>query len=179
MSKPVRFFGDDTPGSAPGVTLAQLRVARVGELEVHRPLPEDMGIWVGADAPPATCTRAEWLDAPDAGYWARLVEVSQATGLIAAGNDAATALDLEGAGAAGGGVFATVAASTGAKLAPADSTFGRLVTYVNGGANTVTMYPPTGGTIDDGASATIAAGKAKTFWCPYGAANTYYTVAAT
>lgn len=59
-------------------------------------------------------------------------------------------------------VFTTVAASTGAIL-PAGQATSDLVRVVNHGANALTVYPNTGGTVDGGASVSISAGAYKEF----------------
>jgi hypothetical protein len=51
----------------------------------------------------------------------------------------------------------TAGASTGIRVPPAET--GALMFIRNDGANTVTVYPATGGTINGGASTTIAAAK--------------------
>lgn len=52
----------------------------------------------------------------------------------------------------------TAAASTGIRVPPAET--GALMFIRNDGANTLTVYPATGGTINGSASTTIAAAKA-------------------
>lgn len=52
--------------------------------------------------------------------------------------------------------FSTVAASTGAKLMPTEA--GAVVTVRNSGANTLTLYPATGSTINGAASIAVPAG---------------------
>ena len=66
-----------------------------------------------------------------------------ATGLTATGSTQATALNLPAAT----NVFSTVAASTGAILNPGSP--GDVIDIYNGGANTLTVYPPVGGTINN------------------------------
>lgn len=66
-----------------------------------------------------------------------------ATGLTATGATQATALALP----AGTNAIATAAASTGVILPPA--TAGDVFAVYNGGANTVLVYPPVGGTINN------------------------------
>lgn len=66
------------------------------------------------------------------------------TGLVATGAAQATALPL----AAVISSFATVAASTGAIL-PADAAPGDMYEVYNGGANSLTVYPPVGGLINN------------------------------
>ena len=63
--------------------------------------------------------------------------------LTATGASQATALALP----AGTNAFGTVAASTGAILAP--GTAGDEIDIYNGGANSLTVYPPVGGTINN------------------------------
>ena len=87
------------------------------------------------------------------------VSASINTGLEATGSTSADALDLS----ADINVFATVAAGTGAKLydcQPAQQQW-----IFNSGALTLTIYPPDGGSIDGGASYSLAAGKAQVFTC--------------
>lgn len=69
-----------------------------------------------------------------------------ATGLVATGTTAADALQLSAVWNAVG----TTAASTGVKLPPTE--VGAMVCVYNGGASTLTVYPPTGSTINAGAS---------------------------
>jgi len=66
-----------------------------------------------------------------------------ATGLTAAGSTQATALALPAAN----NFIATAAASTGVILPPGNA--GDFVFVYNGGASTVTVYPPVGGTINN------------------------------
>jgi len=56
----------------------------------------------------------------------------------------------------------TVAASTGVKLPPAE--MGAMVVVFNSGANSLTVYPITGTTIDGGSSVAIATGKERIFF---------------
>lgn len=69
-----------------------------------------------------------------------------ATGLTAAGSTAATALAL----AATNNFVSTTGASTGVIL-PVGSPGDKVYVY-NGGANSLTVYPPTGATINNAAS---------------------------
>ena len=55
----------------------------------------------------------------------------------------------------------TTAASTGVKLWPAEA--GAVATIANDGANTLTVYPGTGATIDGAASVSIATTKRRIF----------------
>jgi hypothetical protein len=57
---------------------------------------------------------------------------------------------------------ATAAAGTGVKLPPAE--VGAMMFVRNDGANALTVYPQTGGTINGAASDSIAAGKAHLFF---------------
>lgn len=77
--------------------------------------------------------------------------------LTAAGSSATDALQLSA-------VFnrvSTVALSTGVKLPPAET--GAMVAVANDGANSLTVYPATGATIDGGASVAIATTKRRIF----------------
>jgi hypothetical protein len=93
------------------------------------------------------------------------------------GSSAATAYLL---GAANTRVT-TAAASTGVILPPGTTGAPNFTsqwdeyTVANSGANTLTVYPPTGGTIDGSASATIAAGSLKYFTCVSGDGLTWYS----
>lgn len=69
-----------------------------------------------------------------------------ATGLTATGTTAADALQLS----AVWNTVGTTAASTGVKLPPTEA--GAMVCVYNAGASTLTVYPPTGSTINAGAS---------------------------
>jgi len=76
--------------------------------------------------------------------------------LTATGNSQGTALQLPSDFC----VFTTVAASTGA-IMPATCSPGDWYTVVNHGANTLSLYPPSGGKIKNGstnAAASVAAG---------------------
>jgi len=66
-----------------------------------------------------------------------------ATGLTAAGSTQATALNLP----ATNNFISTAAASTGVVLSPGNA--GDMIFVYNGGANSVTVYPPLGGTINN------------------------------
>lgn len=82
--------------------------------------------------------------------------------VTAAGTTATDAFQLTGAQVNIG----TAAASTGVKLPPTES--GASVTIMNSGANTVTVYPQTGSTINGAASVTIATTKARIFFATSG-----------
>jgi len=75
------------------------------------------------------------------------------TGLVAAGTTAATALQLKFVY----NQVATTAASSGVKL-PITET-GELIVVANDGANSLTVYPQTGSTIDGVSSVSIATTK--------------------
>ena len=77
--------------------------------------------------------------------------------LTAAGSSATDALALS----AVHNRVSTTAASTGVKLPTAEA--GAIVTVANDGANTLTVYPQTGATIDGGASVAIATTKRRLF----------------
>lgn len=82
--------------------------------------------------------------------------------LTATGNSQGTALPVP----SDFNVFTTVAASTGAIL-PVSNT-ADWITVVNHGANSLTVYPPTGGKIANGAANagfTVAATKTAQFQC--------------
>jgi len=81
-----------------------------------------------------------------------------ATGLTAAGTNAATALQIS----AVFNVVSTTASSTGVKLPPTEA--GAMVAIFNTGAQTLTVYPPTGSTVDGTTSMTIATGKEALFF---------------
>jgi hypothetical protein len=85
-------------------------------------------------------------------------------GLVATGSTQATALPIVN----DINMFTTVAASTGAVLPAFGSAF---VAVFNGGANSLAVYPPLGGTINGAAANTafaVAAGKSTTFMSPDG-----------
>jgi hypothetical protein len=81
-----------------------------------------------------------------------------AAALTATGSSATDALQLSAAI----NRVSTTAASTGVKLPTAET--GAMVMVRNDGANTLTVYPPTGSTINGSASNTIAAGKADLYF---------------
>jgi hypothetical protein len=84
--------------------------------------------------------------------------------LVAAGTTQATALPIVN----DINMFATVAASSGAVLPSFGSAF---VAVFNGGANSLAVYPPVGGTVNGAAVNTafaVAAGKSTTFMSPDG-----------
>ena len=81
------------------------------------------------------------------------------TGLTAAGNNAATALQL----ANSYNVVSTTAASSGVKLLKTENG-ATMVVANDAGTNSLTVYPPTGSTIDGAASVAVAAGKRRIFW---------------
>lgn len=83
---------------------------------------------------------------------------SAIVGLTAAGTNAATALQLSTSYS----VVGTTAASTGVKLLKTE--MGACMAVANDGANTLTVYPPTGSTIDGSASVSIATTKRRVFW---------------
>jgi hypothetical protein len=86
-----------------------------------------------------------------------------AVGLTATGSTQVTALLLPAAINA----IATAAAATGVIL-PSNSTNGDQLAIYNGGANTVNVYPPVGGTINNLAAntaVTIATTKAADLFC--------------
>lgn len=78
--------------------------------------------------------------------------------LTATGSSATDALQLS----ADINVVTTTASSTGVKLVPAEA--GAQVVVFNNGANSLTVYPQTGSTIDGGASVAIATGKERIFF---------------
>lgn len=80
-----------------------------------------------------------------------------ADALTATGTTATDALQLS----AVFNTVATAAASTGVKLPPTEA--GALMVVANDGANTLTVYPATGSTIDGGASVSIATTKRRVF----------------
>lgn len=81
-----------------------------------------------------------------------------ASGLTATGSTAADALQLSAVVS----VVATTASSTGVKLPPAEA--GAQIVVFNNGANSLTVYPQTGSTVDGGASVAIATGKERIFF---------------
>lgn len=83
---------------------------------------------------------------------------SATVGLVATGTNAATALQLE----TSYNVVATTAASTGVKLLKTEN--GASMVVANNGASSLTVYPPTGSTIDGAASVAIATTKRRVFW---------------
>ena len=84
------------------------------------------------------------------------VDVSAA--LTATGSSATDALQLSAVVSR----VSTAAASTGVKLPAPEA--GAMMVVRNDGANTITVYPPTGSTINGSASNTIAAGKADLYF---------------
>lgn len=94
---------------------------------------------------------------------ARAITGSVRTGVTAAGNSQATATAITNSTT----VFSTVAASTGAVL-PTGCVAGDLLTVVNLGANSLSVYPPVGGTVQTGAANAafaVGAGKTAQFRC--------------
>lgn len=81
-----------------------------------------------------------------------------ADALTATGTTATDALQLS----AVYNTVSTAAASTGVKLPPTEA--GATVVVNNDGANTLTVYPATGSTIDGAASVTIATTKRRIFF---------------
>jgi hypothetical protein len=87
--------------------------------------------------------------------------------VTATGNSAATAYAIGACNT----LVTTAAASTGVILpvgttgAPNFTALFDEYAVANRGANSLTVYPPTGGTIDGGASASVAAGAMKYFTC--------------
>ena len=77
--------------------------------------------------------------------WAQAIIGDASTGLTAAGTNQATAYAIVSPFSQ----FSTVAASTGAIL-PAQCLANDSVAAYNAGANTLTVYPPVGGTINGG-----------------------------
>jgi hypothetical protein len=80
------------------------------------------------------------------------------TSLVATGTTATDALQL----AVSYNVVGTTAASTGVKLLATEN--GACQVVANDGAQTLTVYPQTGSTIDGAASVTIATTKRRVFW---------------
>lgn len=78
--------------------------------------------------------------------------------LTATGTDLATAFPI----ASVWNQFGTVALSTGAALPTTEN--GIFLAIANDGLQTLTVYAPTGSTVDGSASVTIAAGKRRIFW---------------
>lgn len=94
---------------------------------------------------------------------ARAVTGSVRTGATAAGNSQATATAISNSTT----VFSTVAASTGAIL-PTGLVAGDVLAVTNLGANSLSVYPPVGGTIQTGAANAafaVGAGKTAQFRC--------------
>lgn len=81
-----------------------------------------------------------------------------ASALTATGSSATDALQLSAVVSR----VSSAAASTGVKLPAPEA--GAMMVVRNDGANTITVYPPTGSTINGGASNTIAAGKADLYF---------------
>lgn len=81
-----------------------------------------------------------------------------AAALTATGSSATDALQLSAVVSR----VSTAAASTGVKLPAPEA--GAMMVVRNDGANTLTVYPPTGSTINGSASNTIAAGKADLYF---------------
>jgi hypothetical protein len=89
--------------------------------------------------------------------------------LTATGSSATDALQLSAVVSRVG----TTAASTGVKLPAAEP--GAMMLVRNAGASTLTVYPPTGSTVDGAASVTIATTKATLFFGP--STTTWVTLA--
>jgi hypothetical protein len=102
--------------------------------------------------------------------------MSQITGLTATGTDASTALVL---GQQAFERIDTVAAGTGVRLTAGAILPGVLVVVSNNGANTLTVYPPAGGTIDGLASVTINTQKTRTFISSSNDGLSFLTIAST
>lgn len=81
-----------------------------------------------------------------------------ATGLTATGTNLATALQLS----TSWNVVGTTASGTGVKLMPTEN--GATMLVANDGANSLTVYAPSGSTIDGAASVAIATTKRRVFW---------------
>ena len=81
-----------------------------------------------------------------------------ASALPATGSSATDALQLSAVVSR----VSSAAASTGVKLPAPEA--GAMMVVRNDGANTITVYPPTGSTINGSASNTIAAGKADLYF---------------
>ena len=79
------------------------------------------------------------------------------TGLVATGSTAADALQL----GTSWNIVATTASGTGVKMLPAENGTTNMV--ANDGAQTLTVYPATGSTIDGAASVSIATTKRRFF----------------
>jgi hypothetical protein len=90
---------------------------------------------------------------------------SQAAGLTATGTDQASALEI---GQNTYSRVSTVAAGTGVRLGAGAALPGVRAYVRNAGANVLKVYPPSGGTIDGGASVNISAGAGKAFWSSSG-----------
>jgi hypothetical protein len=98
----------------------------------------------------------------------------------ATGADAAGALNMDAVPALGGIEVGTTAAGTGVRLPSNAAVPGVVVGVVNRGANALTVYAPSGGTVDGGASVTIATGKAKQFVSLQGnSGRDFWTLAST
>ncbi len=91
---------------------------------------------------------------------AKAINGTVATGLTAAGSATGDAYVLT----SGINNFTTVASSTGARL-PDSGTPGDCVVVANNGANTLTVYSPTGGTVNGGSSESRAATTVGIFYC--------------
>jgi len=105
---------------------------------------------------------------------AQAVTGSVATGLTATGTTQATALLLRSAI----NNFGTVGASTGARL-PAGCAMGDEYVIYNGGAETLAVYPPVGGSINGGstnAGVNLAAGNAMAVYCTASSGLTFLSV---
>jgi hypothetical protein len=79
-------------------------------------------------------------------------------GITATGTNLATAVQLS----TSWNVVSTTAASTGVKLMPTEN--GATMLVANDGANSLTVYAPSGSTIDGSASVAIATTKRRIFW---------------
>lgn len=101
------------------------------------------------------------LGSGNAGLSTTSIAGDGAVGLVAAGTNAATALQLS----AVHNTVATTAASTGVKLQPTEA--GAMVTVYNAGANALLVYPfNVSSTVNGTTSFSIASGKAAMFVAP-------------
>ncbi len=88
-----------------------------------------------------------------------LVRNGYAGALVATGSGAGGALVLTKQN----NVVATTASGTGVRLPVVNGGAGARITVYNDGANTLTVYPPATGTLNGGASDTIASGASKAY----------------
>lgn len=92
-----------------------------------------------------------------------LNQATKLSGVTAAGTTIGDATNLATEGALSFAEVSTTPAGSGVILPGNAAIAGHFVTVYNSGANTLTIYAPSGGTVDGGASTTLATTKVATF----------------